>query len=115
MSITLAEVIVHLPALGRVIAPSRLTVQVEDTSHADAPAAVVTRLVMDMPSVDLIAEASLRFQMPYTGRSHDLSVSATLTIRSSGRRGPGDLITPAAVRITPHQASHVHLTEYIVG
>jgi hypothetical protein len=112
MSIQTVDVVVHLPALGRELPPSTLTVQVEDTSAADAPAVVVTRILVHAPSLDLSSEVPLRFQMPYTGEARNLTVSATLSVHGAGATRPGDLITPAAVRVVTGQPSHVRLAEY---
>jgi hypothetical protein len=112
MSAQHVDVVVHFPALPRTVGPGQLRVQVENTSEADAPAIVVSRLVVDLLSLDLTFPETLRFELPYTGAGADLTVSAVFAVDTSRPPSPGDLVTPATVRVRPDEPVHVHLVEY---
>jgi len=112
MTSSIVEVVLHLPSIGRTIRPVQLRVQIEDTSEADARAVVVSRLVLDLPSINLSSALTLRFELPPSVDAGGLTVSAIVAADTSRPPMPGDLITPASVPIVPGEAAHIYLAEY---
>lgn len=108
----ISDVVVHLPALGGVMANVHLSLQIEEASEADAPAVVLARLDLDLPLLDLSRPVELRFQIPCPQSVPELSVSGALTQHGPRAPRPGDLITAKHVRITPGAPTDLWLVRY---
>ena len=106
------DVVVHMPALGRLIANVHLSVQVEEVSESDVPAVVLARLTLTLPLLDLSNPLELRFEIPIPKAMPNMAVSGALTQQGPRAPRPGDLITEKNVQITPGAPTHLHLVEY---
>lgn len=102
MTLPVARIAVHMPALPDRVAPSFLRLVVEDTSFSDAPATVVTSLSVEVRGgLHLDRPQTLVYDLPYVGDGRDLSAAVVVTSSPAGRVRPGDLVTAAAVPLRP--------------
>jgi len=112
MPILHLDAIIHFPAISNSEHGGKLLAQIEDTSEADAPAIVVSRLVIDVPHLNLTVPQTLNIQLPYTERLGDLTFSVVFTKDISQPPAPDDLVTPDSVKVRHGETAHIHLVEY---
>jgi hypothetical protein len=75
----------------------------------------MSRLVLDIPGLDLSSPSTLRFELPYADTAANLTISAVLAADASRPPSPGDLVTPAAVPVRSGEPAHVQLVEYRIS
>ena len=77
-------------------------VSVEDTTHADAPATVVSRTTLRCPSYDGATQVGIPFSAPsptpVAGRRYTVRVH--IDVDGDGRAGPGDYVNCESVSVS---------------
>jgi hypothetical protein len=112
-----ARVRVRVPALGRVLTPARLRINVEDTSRQDIPARVVASVTIEVDTFDTASPTIVEVDCPLPPNvaTAGLEASARLLVHTDEGLRAGDLNTTVAAPVRAGVVTELALVEIAPG